>query len=454
MRHVHLGVSRLIFEHHPVSPTHPQEDMRVRRSWIGLIIAAGASLALAACGGGGSNTGSPTASDVGVTKDQITLGATVALSGSAGSYGTIAKASDAYFQYVNAKGGVHGRKIKYIYLDDGYNPAQTVPLTRELVEQDQVFATFGGLGTQTQTSVRQYLNSKRVPQVFVASGATTFSAGEDANGHKYPYTFGWQPVYQGEALIYAKYVLQHLPNAKIGIIYQNDDYGQDYLNGLKKGLGAAHQGMIVDVQNNDATASDLSSQIVHLKASGADTFFIFEIPKPAIISLVTANAIGWHPQIFLNSVSAPIPYVQAAEGLAKDPAAVNGLLSVGYFKDAVSPQLANDPGITLYKQVMSQYYPTGKVADAFNIYGMATAWSMVDALDKAGVNPTRASLVDAVNHLYESNNPFLLPGITVQNTPSSHYSITQELIAKYDVAVSDYTPVSGLLNVRGKVRFP
>ncbi|HEX6487745.1 MAG TPA: ABC transporter substrate-binding protein [Candidatus Dormibacteraeota bacterium] len=425
----------------------------MRRSWLGMVVAAGALLALAACGAGSSNGGSPTASDVGITKDTITLGATVPLSGPAAAYGTIAKSSEAYFNYVNDHGGVHGRKIKYLYLDDAYNPAQAVPLTKQLVEQDQVFATFGGLGTQNQTSVQQYLNAKKVPQIFVATGATTFAAGESADGTKYKYTFGWQPVYQGEAYLYAQYLLKNLPNAKIGVIYQNDDYGQDYLNGLKKGLGS-HQSMIVDTQNNDATATDLSSQIIHLKGSGADTFMIFETPTPSIISLITANAIGWHPQIFLNSVSAPIPYVQIAEAKAKDPASVNGLLSVNYLKDPISPQFASDPGITLYKQVMAQYYPAGKVSDAFNIYGMATAWSMVDALKNAGVNPTRSSLLDALNNLNEPHNPFLLPGITIMNTPSNHYSITQEEITKYDAAAGDYTPVSGILNFRGKVKFP
>ena len=425
----------------------------MRRSWIGMAIATGAWLALAACGSGG-NGGSPTASDVGVTKTQITLGATVPLSGPAAAYGTIAKASEAYFNYVNAHGGVNGRKIKYVYLDDSYDPSKTVPLTHQLVEQSQVFLTFGGLGTQAQTSVQQYLNAKKVPQVFVASGATTFAAGHDASGHNYPYTFGWQPVYQGEALVYAQYVLQSLPNAKIGVIYQNDDYGQDYLNGLKKGLGAKAASMIVDTQGNDSTAKDLSSQIVHLKASGADTFFIFETPGPAITALVTANAIGWHPTIFLNSVSAPIPYVQIAQKAAKDPAAVNGLYSVTYLKDALSPQLQSDAGIKLYKSVMSQYYPAGNVNDGFNLYGIATAWSMVDVLKNAGTNPTRASVLDALNHLNEANNPFLLPGVSITNTPSSHYSITQEEIEKYDAAAGDYSTVSALINFRGKVKFP
>lgn len=206
------------------------------------------SLAIAACSSSAPGGGAPaaattgagqaaatalTASDVGVTKDAILIGGTVPLSGPAAAYGTIAKASDAYFHYVNDNGGIDGRQITYKYLDDAYNPAQTVPLTKQIVEQDQVFLMYAGLGTQAQTSVRDHLNGNKVPQVFVATGATTFSAEFD----KYPYTFGWQPVYQGESLIYAQYILKNAPNAKIGVIYQNDDYGQDYLDWLTKGLG-------------------------------------------------------------------------------------------------------------------------------------------------------------------------------------------------------------------------
>jgi branched-chain amino acid transport system substrate-binding protein len=427
-----------------------QEDNAVQRFRLGAALAGVALMVLAACGSGSGSGGTPTASDVGVTKNSIALGATVPLSGPAAAYGTIAKASDAYFHYVNDHGGVNGRKINYTYLDDGYNlTGQTLPLTRQLVEQDQVFATFGGLGTQAQTTVRPYLNSKKVPQVFVATGATTFGA----EFKTWPWTWGWQPVYQGEALIYADYILKNMPNAKIGVIYQNDDYGQDYLNGLKKGLGS-HSGMIVDVQSNDATAKDLSSQILDLKAKGADTFMIFETPGPSIISLVTASKIGWHPTIFLNSVSAPIPYVQAAEKAANDPSAVNGLITVTYLKDALSPQLQSDAGIKLYKQVMAQYYPSGNVDDAFNLYGMATAWSMVDALKQAGTNPTRKSLQTALDNLDETNNPFLLPGVSVKNTSSDHYSITQEVVEKYDQSAGDYSALGGLIDVRGKIKFP
>src|SRR5207248_6591435 len=258
-----------------------EEKLRRHQHALATLAALGTIL-LAACGNGSAPT-TPSASDDGVTKDSILLGSTTPLSGPAAAYGTIAKAEDAYFQYVNANGGVNGRKITLKYLDDGYNlTGQTSPLTKQLVEQDQVFAMFSGLGTQAQTSVRDYLNAKKVPQLMVATGAATFAA----EGSKYPYTFGWQPVYQGEAAVYAKYIEKNTPNAKIGVIYQNDDYGQDYLAGLTKALGS-NSSMVVDKESNGAGDKDLSSQILKLKASGADTFMIFETPSPAIISLVT-----------------------------------------------------------------------------------------------------------------------------------------------------------------------
>jgi branched-chain amino acid transport system substrate-binding protein len=408
-----------------------------------------ATLVLVACGN--TPAASPSASDVGVTKDTILLGGTIALSGPAAAYGTIAKAEDAYFHYVNDNGGVNGRKITYKYLDDGYNlTGQTSPLTKQLVEQDQVFAMFSGLGTQAQTSVRDYLNAKKVPQLMVATGATTFAA----EFGKYPYTYGWQPVYEGEASVYAQYILANTPNAKLGVIYQNDDYGQDYLNGLTKALGSAHASMIVDKENNGAGDKDLSSQILKLKASGADTFMIFETPSPAIISLVTAFKVGWHPTIYLNSVAAPIPYVQIAATAAGSPAAVNGLNSVSYLKDAIDPAQQSDKGVQLYKEVMSKYYPDGKVNDAFNFYGMAVAWTMVDALKKSGVNLTRKGLLNTLNGLSESDNPFLYPGVTAKNTSKDHYFITQEYQEKYDATLGDYKPTSKLIDFRGKISFP
>jgi ABC-type branched-subunit amino acid transport system substrate-binding protein len=438
----------------------------VRHPIVRIAFAAAISMALVACSGGGAPasggnsapaaTSAPAAAsggggaDPGITSNSILIGATVPLSGPAAAYGTIAKASDAYFHYVNDNGGVNGRQITYKYLDDAYNPAQTVPLTKQLVEQDQVFLTFGGLGTQDQTSVRDYLNGKKVPQVIVATGATTFAAEYD----KYPYTYGWQPVYQGESLIYAQYLMKNSPNAKIGVIYQNDDYGQDYLDGLTKGLGNKAAEMIVDKEPNDVGAPDLSSQILKLKNSGADTLFVFETPSPAIKAIVAAYQAGWHPAIYLNSVAAPVPYVQAAQKAAGDEAAVNGIITVIYTKDSVDPAQANDPGIQLFKQIMSKYYPDGKVEDNFNVYGMATAWSLVDMLKKAGPNLTRQAVLDQMANLSQTDNPFLYPGIVVKNTPTDHYSITQEYLAKYATSANDYQALSQVIDVRGQIKFP
>jgi ABC-type branched-subunit amino acid transport system substrate-binding protein len=441
----------------------------VRHPIVRVAFVAAFSVALVACTGGGApaagNNAAPAAtsapaaasggsgqsgSDPGVTSNSILIGATVPLSGPAAAYGTIAKASDAYFHYVNDNGGVNGRQITYKYLDDAYNPAQTVPLTKQLVEQDQVFLTFGGLGTQDQTSVRDYLNSKKVPQVIVATGATTFAAEYD----KYPYTYGWQPVYQGESLIYAQYLMKNSPNAKVGVIYQNDDYGQDYLDGLTKGLGNKAAEMIVDKEANDVGAPDLSSQILKLKNSGADTLFVFETPSPAIKALVSTYQAGWHPTIFLNSVAAPVPYVQAAQKAAGDESAVNGIITVIYTKDSVDPAQANDAGIQLFKQIMGKYYPDGKVEDNFNVYGMATAWSLVDMLKKAGPNLTRQAVLDQMANLSQTDNPFLYPGIVVKNTPTDHYSITQEYLAKYATSANDYQALSQVIDVRGQIKFP
>jgi branched-chain amino acid transport system substrate-binding protein len=408
-------------------------------------------MTLAACGSTSSGPAAKTASDTGITKDQIALGGTIALSGPAAAYGTIARASDAYFSYVNDNGGVNGRKIKYNFLDDAYNPAQTVPLTKQLAEgSDPVFAMFGGLGTQAQVSVEQYLNSKKVPQVFVATGATQFSAEKD----KFPYTFGWQPTYQGEALIYSKTLLSNSPNAKVAVIYQNDDYGQDYLNGLKKGLGSKAASMIVATQSNEVGAPDVKSQVAALKASGADTLMVFETPTPAIKSVATVAAFGWHPTIYLNSVAAPVPYVKAAQKATGSAAAVDGILSVNYVKDALDPANAADSGLTLYKTILSKYYPDGKVEDAFNMYGMAVAFTLVDVLKHSGDNPTRKTLRDALNNFTESDNPFLAKSVTAKNTSSDHFTITQEALIKYDAAQGRFIQQGGLIDVRGKIKYP
>src|SRR2546426_5342202 len=252
---------------------------------------------LAACGGTATPTPQP---DIGITSDSILLGNTIAQSGPAAAYGTIGNAELAYFTYVNGQGGVNGRKINFKILDDAYNAAQTVPLTKQLVENDQVFAMFSGLGTQDQVSVRDYLNSKKVPQLFVATGATTFNKDFGSN----PWTLGWQPPYQGEAHIYAKDVLANHANAKIGVLYQNDDYGQDYLKGLKDGLGDKSS-MIVGSESYDVTAANTAAQLTKLKATGADTLFTFATHGSTIKSLVTVTLLHWRPTTYLNSVPHP-----------------------------------------------------------------------------------------------------------------------------------------------------
>jgi len=297
---------------------------------------------LAACGG--SATPTPQ-TDIGITSDSILLGNTIAQSGPAAAYGTIGNAELAYFTYVNGQGGVNGRKINFKILDDAYNPAQTVPLTKQLVENDQVFAMFSGLGTQDQVSVRDYLNSKKVPQLFVATGATTFNKDFGSN----PWTLGWQPPYQGESHIYAQDVLKNHAGAKIGVLYQNDDYGQDYLKGLTDGLGS-NASMIVAKESYDVTAANTAAQLTKLKASGADTLFIFATPGFTIKSLVTVTLLHWEPTIYLNSVSNPQVYM----GLAKTAgAALKNVTSVGYLKDPTDPQWANDEGMKLYKTIIA-----------------------------------------------------------------------------------------------------
>jgi branched-chain amino acid transport system substrate-binding protein len=398
---------------------------------------------LAACG---ASSGTTPQTDVGVTSNSILLGTTNALSGPAAAYGTIANAELAYFTYINnTKGGVNGRKIDFKILDDGYNPAQTVPLTKQLVEQDQVFAMFSGLGTQTQTSVRQYLNSKKVPQLFVATGATTFMADYASNN----YTIGWQPPYQGEARIYAKDVMTNHPNAKIGVLYQNDDYGQDYLKGLTDGLGS-NTSMIVDKESYDVTAAvpTLAAQLTKLKASGADTLFLFATPAFTIGSLAIVTKIGWTPSdIYLNSVSNPEVYMGYAKASG---AALKNVISVGYIKDPTDPQWASDAGMQLYKTVIANC-STCNVNDGFNIYGVAVAYTMVDVLTRAGSDMTRANVMSiAGTGLNETNNPFLLPGVVVKTTSNDHFPITQEQVITWNG--TGWSQQGGLIDERGTIK--
>ena len=394
---------------------------------------------LAACGG----SATPAAqTDVGITSDTILLGNTNALSGAASAYGTISNAANAYFTYINNQGGVNGRKITLKILDDVYLPANTVTLTKQLVEQDKVFAIYGGLGTQDQTSVRDYMNAQKVPQIFVFTGATTWGL----DYAKTPWTIGWIPSYQAESHIYAKDILANHPSAKIAVLYQNDDYGQDYLKGLKDGLGS-NASMIVDAESYDVTAASPASQLAKLKASGADTIFLFSTPKPSVQSLAIITALHWVPNnIYLNSVSNPTAYMLKAKGAG---AALKNVTSTSYLKDPTDAQWANDAGMKLYRQVIANC-STCDANDAFNISGVASAYTMVDVLKLAGSNMTRKNVMDIAANQLNETNPFLLPGMVVKTTSTDHFPISQSQVITWNG--TGWTLQGSLIDSRGTIK--
>jgi branched-chain amino acid transport system substrate-binding protein len=384
----------------------------------------------------------------GVTAKTILLEGTFPLSGPASGYAPIPGGMGAYFSYVNAHGGVLGRKIIWKYTDDAYNPATTVQVTHQFVEQDHAFALVGGLGTEPQTAVRQYLNDQKVPQLFVSTGATTF----DRDFTTYPWTIGWQPDYEAEGAIYGKYVVKNLKNAKLGVLYQNDDYGADYLRGLKAGLTAQHQGQIVDAEPYDLSATTPPAvQVAKLKASGADTFVIFATPTPTIQAYVIATKLGWTPaHVITNSVSATDPFLTIAT--KSGSTITDGTLSVNYALDPSNPIYNKTPGMKLYRSIMKQYAPKSNPNDPLNIYGVAKAWTTVQVLKAAGKNLTRAGLMKAARNMaytgkLRNSNPFLLPGVDIHTKGNYQYPISQVVLVQYKNHV--FQPISKLINGRG-----
>jgi branched-chain amino acid transport system substrate-binding protein len=387
-------------------------------------LALGAALALCVTAALAGTTAG--AADPGVTPTSILLGGTSPLSGPASAYASVARGADAYFKYVDAKGGVLGRTITYKYVDDAYNPAQSVQVTRQLVEQDKVFAVYNSLGTEQNLAVRDYLNAAKVPQLFVASGATTW--GRDFA--QYPYTSGFQPSYQAEGWVYGKYLARTAAGAKIAVIFQNDDYGKDLLAGLKRGIQRSKV-KVIAAQPYEVTAADVSSQIAKLKASGADTLAIFATPKFAIQSFVIANKLGWKPQHVINNAvsSASNIMLLASEGGSNK--LVDNAISIAFLKDPTDPKWKGDAAIKLYLQIMKKYAPGANVNDVYHVYGMASAWTTVDALRQAGKNLTRESLLKAVDNLNATGNPFLLPGIALKTSGADHYPIEQVLLQRW-----------------------
>jgi branched-chain amino acid transport system substrate-binding protein len=360
----------------------------------------------------------------GVSSNEIKLGGSVPLSGEASISGNVARGAEYYFKYVNDRGGVFGRKISYKYLDDGYDPGRAVQNAIRLVQQDQVFAMFNTLGTNNNLAIRKYLNDNGVPQLFVAAGATTF--GRDYK--KYPWTIGYIPTYSEEGKIYGRYILANVKKPKIAILYQNDDYGRDLLAGVRKALGRKDN-LIVSQVGYDATSSDVQGEVARLKASKANVFMIFAFGKFSLQAFNAVARLNWHPQIFVNDVAS------ASSLMAIVPqSAANGSISIVFGKDPAAPLWARDKGIKLFQTILKKYgsgVGSRDLKDGFYVAGMASAYTMVDALRKAGKNLTRAGVMRAATHLNERGNPFLITGAVVKTSPSKRFPVTQVRLQRW-----------------------
>ncbi len=398
------------------------------------------ALALVAAIGVTASTATTATTETGITAKSVTIGGTFPLTGPASLYATIPSAIKAYFSYINArrgpdgKRGVNGRQIVFKVYDDGYNPANSVTLTRQLVEQDNVFAVVGSLGTAVNASIRPYLNSKKVPHMLVSTGATTWGA----DWKQFPWTTGWQPSYQFEGKIYGQAIARNSPNAKIAVLYQNDEYGKDLITGLEAGLGAKSSN-IVGKEPFEVTAPSVASQVAKLKASGATVFVLIATPAKTVQAYATAAALKWSPAVvYTNAVSATDTFLTLAKANGAGEL-VNRTFTTQYAKDPANPKWDNDAGMKLYKQVMAKYYPKGRITDALNFYGVATAHAFVQLLYKAGPNPTRASIMKAFRTWNEAS-PFLLPGIKQRTGATNQFPIKCNILAKFTDGT--FAPVS------------
>jgi len=383
----------------------------------------GLLLALLAAFGLAVTSGPTVAQTPGVTATEIKIGNTNPYSGPASAYGTIGKSLGAYFKKVNDEGGINGRKINYISYDDSYSPPKAVEMVRKLVEQDEVAALFQTLGTPTNTAIQKYVNQQKVPHLFVATGATKWN-----DPKNFPWTMGWQPNYQTEGRVYAAYIMKNFPDAKIGILYQNDDYGKDYRKGMHDGLGEAAKKMIVMEQTYEVTDPTIDSQIVNLKNSGATVFFNVTIPKFAVQAIKKAHDIGWKPAHFLNNVSSSLATVLKPAGLE----ASKGLITALYMKEITDPQWKNDKGFQDWVAWMKKYYPEGALDDQSNAFGYTAAQAMTQVLKQCGNDLSRENIMKQAANLKNVEFPLLLPGIKVNTSPTDHAPIEQEQLAKFD----------------------
>jgi len=358
----------------------------------------------------------------GVTSTEIKIGNLNPYSGPASAYGTIGKSIGAYFKMINDQGGINGRKINYISYDDSYSPPKTVEMARKLVEQDQVALIFQPLGTAANSSIHKYMNQMKVPQLFVATGASKWN-----DPKNFPWTMGWQPNYQTEGQIYARYTLSNVKDAKIGILYQNDDYGKDYLKGFEDGLGDK-KSLIVMKQSYEVTDPTVDSQIVNLKNSGANVFFNITTPKFAAQAIKKAHDLGWKPLHFLNNVSISTATVLKPAGLE----ASKGLITALYGKEVTDPQWKSDKGYKDWLAWMQKYYPDGSVEDNFNAYGYSVAMTLVQVLKQCGNDLSRESIMRQAASLKNLELPMLLPGIKINTSPTDFAPIEQVQLARFN----------------------
>ncbi len=361
--------------------------------------------------------------DPGASDTEIKIGQTKPYSGPASAYSAGGKVHLGFFEKLNSDGGVNGRKIKLISLDDAFTPPKTVEQTRKLVEQEEVLLVFNSNGTAANSAVQKYLNARKVPQLFVSSGASKFS--DPKNFH---WTMGWLPTYYGEARIYAHYILKHHPNAKIGVLYQNDDFGKDYLNGLHDELGSKARNMIVAEASFELSDPTVDSQMVSLKASGADIFINIATAKFAAQAIRKAYDIGWKPLQFVSIVGSSVGQVMVPAGLEKGV----GVITMGFVKDPTDPQWDNDPAMRAWIAFMKKYYPDGDLTDWYNVYAYAAAQTLVQVFKQCADDLTRENVMRQAASLRNFELPLLLPGIRINTSPADYRVIRQAQLQRFD----------------------
>ncbi len=381
------------------------------------------------------------AADAGVTDSEITLGQTMPYSGPASGYSVIGRVEAAYYEMINAKGGVNGRKIRLISLDDAFSPAKTVEQTRKLVEKDEVFAIVGSLGTLPNSAIQRYLNAKKVPQVFISTGASKWN-----DPKNFPYTIALYPPYRLEAQTFAKYLLANKPNAKIGTLGQNDDAGRDYLIGLKEGLGEKASTMIVQETTYEPSDPTVDSQIVKLKASGADTLFTTGIPKVAAQAIRKVAELGWAPLNYVVSVASSIKGVLEPAGIENS----KGLLTTLAFKTPTDPRWQDSADVKEFRQFLKDWMPQGDIAEASLVTGYVSAFMTVKVLELCGRDLTRENFIKQATTLTKVEAPMLLPGITITTRPDRYTAFSQMQMASFNG--TSWVPVGPVISIDDEVR--